>query len=98
MKIQPMLHWNNFTVPELKEILEHCAALEALGIAQDEEMMCSIKRDITLRTGKPIGPGISFESLPTNTKRQTAQNQSNTNKIIKKTGKQPQEILLEQNA
>ena len=36
---EPIPHWNNFTVPELKEILEHCRALERLGIAQDEEMM-----------------------------------------------------------
>ena len=50
MRIQkPIPHWNNFTIPELKEILEHCTELERLGIAQDEEMMISIKRDITLR-------------------------------------------------
>ena len=52
MKIQPTLHWNNFTDPELKEILQHCEALERLGIAQDEEMMCSIERDIALREEK----------------------------------------------
>jgi hypothetical protein len=49
---QPLSHWNNFTVPELKEILEHCRALERLGIAQDEEMMFSIERDIKLREKK----------------------------------------------
>lgn len=50
MRIQePLTHWNNFTVPELKEILKHCRALENLGIAQDEKMMQDIARDITLR-------------------------------------------------
>ena len=48
----PISHWNNFTLPELKEILEHCAALELLGIAQDEKMMASISRDISLREKK----------------------------------------------
>ena len=53
MKIrEPMSHWNNFTVPELKEILGHCNALERLGIAQDEEMTASIERDISLREQK----------------------------------------------
>ncbi|HTY74897.1 MAG TPA: hypothetical protein VMD05_04945 [Candidatus Nanoarchaeia archaeon] len=46
---EPILHWNNFTVPELREIIEHCMALERLGIAQDQEMMRSILRDIDLR-------------------------------------------------
>ena len=55
MKIQqPIAHWNNFSVPELKEILQHCRALERLGIAQDEEMMTSIERDITIREKKII--------------------------------------------
>ena len=45
-------HWSNFTVPELEEILEHCVALERLGIAQDEKMMASIERDIALRDKK----------------------------------------------
>ena len=49
---EPISHWNNFTVPELKEILEHCVALERLGIAQDEKMMASIERDIALREKK----------------------------------------------
>ncbi len=48
----PLSHWNNFSLPELKEILEHCLALEQLGIAQDEKMMASITRDITLREKK----------------------------------------------
>ena len=59
MKIQPTLHWNNFTIPELREILEHCTALERLGIAQDEEMMCSIERDITIREKKT--PSAHYE-------------------------------------
>ena len=50
--LEPISHWNNFTVPELKEILEHCVALERLGIAQDEKMMASIERDIALREKK----------------------------------------------
>jgi len=49
---EPISHWNNFTVPELQEILEHCVALERLGIAQDEKMMVSIERDIALREKK----------------------------------------------
>ena len=86
MKIQePIPHWNNFTVPELKEILEHCRALERLGIAQDEEMMASVERDIALR-----------EKL-TRIKRQIAQN-TRPNKSVRKTSKpQPHDVLLEQN-
>jgi len=50
MRIQQSLpHWNNFTVPELKQIMVHCRALEKLGIAQDNELMNSIERDITIR-------------------------------------------------
>jgi hypothetical protein len=53
MKIrEPLPHWNNFTICELKQILEHCVALETLGIAQDEEMMRDIERDLTLREKK----------------------------------------------
>ena len=53
MKIrEPLPHWNNFTICELKQILEHCVALEKLGIAQDEEMMQDIERDLTLREKK----------------------------------------------
>jgi len=48
----PVPHWNNFTLLELREILEHCAALERLGIAQDEKMISSISRDISLREKK----------------------------------------------
>jgi hypothetical protein len=40
--------WNNFTLPELKEILQHTQALEDLGIAQDQQMMASIENDIAL--------------------------------------------------
>jgi hypothetical protein len=40
--------WNNFTLPELKEILQHTQALEDLGIAQDQQMMTSIENDIAL--------------------------------------------------
>jgi hypothetical protein len=49
---EPIPHWTNFTLSELKQILGHCQALEDLGIAQDQEMMRSIQRDISLRTQK----------------------------------------------
>jgi hypothetical protein len=47
---RPLPVWNNFTVPELKEILGHCEALERLGITQDAELIKSVKRDIKLRS------------------------------------------------
>jgi hypothetical protein len=50
---QPIPHWNNYTIPELKEILMHLQALEQLGIAQDPETIKSIQRDIDLRSKKP---------------------------------------------
>jgi hypothetical protein len=46
---EPIPHWNNFAVSELKAILEHCNALDSLGIAQDNEMMADIERDIEMR-------------------------------------------------
>ena len=104
MKVQePIPHWNNFTVPELKDILEHCVALERLGIAQDEEMMVSIERDIALREKKISGRYVHHQSKPTKIKQQIVQNNSKTNKIIRKTTQhtkrqQPQEYLLEQDA
>ena len=52
MRFQNQPHWNNFSVPELREILQHCRALEQLGIAQDEEMMSSIETDLVLREEK----------------------------------------------
>jgi hypothetical protein len=52
---EPLTHWDNFTIIELKEILEHFLALEKLGIAQDEEIMRDIERDITLREGRKKG-------------------------------------------
>jgi hypothetical protein len=101
MKVQgPIPHWNNFTVPELKRILEHCVALERLGIAQDEEMMVSIERDIALRE-KISGRHVHYELKPTKLKQQIVQNRSKTNKIIRKATQnikqQPQDYLLEQN-
>ena len=86
MNLQPSLHWNNFTVPELKEILEHCTALESLGIAQDEDMICSIRRDIGLREKE-----ISSQPYPLNHIRAS---QHKTKSPSAK--KQPQEQLLEQ--
>jgi CTP synthase (UTP-ammonia lyase) len=93
MKIsEPIPHWNNFSVPELKEILEHCRALERLGIAQDEEMIRSIERDVTIREKKTISLHLPLESKHV-IKQQTAkQNLAKANK------KQPQEIVLEQTA
>ena len=58
-------HWNNFTLPVLKEIFEHCVALERLGIAQDDKMMASIERDITLREKKAKRRQQGLESEPT---------------------------------
>ncbi len=72
MKIhEPISHWNNFTVPELKEILEHCKALDKLGIAQDEEMMASINRDIALRRKRISEHYVRPESKLTRVKLQT---------------------------
>ena len=91
MKIrEPIPHWNNFTVPELKKILQHCRALERLGIAQDEEMIASIERDIILRGKKTSIPRrVPFASTPTKTKPQTPrQIDAQTSK------KQPQEDYL----
>ena len=85
---QPIAHWNNFAIPELKEILFHCRALEKLGIAQDEEMMISIERDVKLRE---ITRSRPLEQKLAKT-RQTEK--SSLAKINKK--EQPQELLLEQ--
>jgi hypothetical protein len=73
MKIQqPIPHWNNFTVAELKEVLEHCQALERLGIAQDEDMMSSVERDIALREKQQHMPRyVPFESEPKDKEQQS---------------------------
>jgi len=102
MKFQgPIPHWNNFTVPELRDILKHCVALERLGIAQDEEMMTSIERDIALREKKISGRYVHYESKPKKLKQQIVQNHIKINKNIRKTTQhtkqQPQDYLLEQN-
>ncbi len=87
---QPILHWNNFTIPELKEIVQHCRALERLGIAQDEEMIISIERDISLREK------ISTQRFkPKLTKIEKIEKQ-NLAKISKK--EKSQEFFLEQTA
>jgi hypothetical protein len=88
---EPLSHWNNFTLPELKEILEHCVALEKLGIAQDNEMMVSIERDIALRGKEESRHYAHHISKPK--KQQIVQNQSN-----QRPRQQPQEYLLEQTA
>ena len=88
MKVQPTLHWNNFTVPELKDILKHCVALERLGIAQDEEMICSIERDIAIRE-KNIRP-TSFELKSTKISQQITPRQT--------TKRRPKESPLVQTA
>jgi hypothetical protein len=94
MKIrEPIPHWNNFTVSELKEILEHCQALDRIGISQDEEMMASIKRDITLREKKVILPNTR-SNLERSKSNQQKENQKHL-KINKR--EQPKEQFLEQN-
>ena len=103
MKVQgPIPHWNNFTVPELEDILKHCVALERLGIAQDEEMMVSVERDIALREKKTSERYVHYESKPAKLKQQMVQNRCKTNKIIRKTTprtkQQSQDYLLEQTA
>jgi hypothetical protein len=87
---QPIPHWNNFTVPELKEILIHCRALERLGIAQDEEMMHSIERDVTMRDKINTQP---FEPKLTKIKQTEKRNLAKINKR-----EQPQDLILEQTA
>jgi len=87
---QPLPHWNNFTVPELKQIMVHCRALERLGIAQDEEMMISVERDITMREKIRTQP---FEPKLAKTTQTAKQKLPRMNKK-----EQPQELLLEQTA
>ncbi len=102
MKVQePIPHWSNFSVPELKDILEHCVALERLGIAQDEEMVVSIERDIALRERKISGRSVHNKLKPAKIKQRIVQN-SKTNKILTKKAQhtkkpRPQDYLLEQN-
>ena len=90
---EPIPHWNNFTIPELKEILEHCGALEKLGIAQDEEIMRSIERDITMRARKISVLFPTYKPKRTKIKHQTEK--QNHIKINKR--QQPQVYLLEPN-
>ncbi len=85
---ESIAHWNNFTVPELKQILVHCRALERLGIAQDEEMIISIERDIAIRE-KP-------NKEPFQPKLRTQQTEKQKPKINNKD--QPTELVLEQTA
>jgi len=97
MKIrEPIPHWNNFTIPDLKAILKHCEALERLGIAQDGEMMNSVKRDITLRERKM---SLQHEHPQLKTIK-TIQIRSINHQVDKKksldTKQHPQELLLEQ--
>jgi len=73
---EPLLHWINFTVPQLKEILMHCQALEELGIAQDEKMVASIQKDIALQEKKPSQQHLHFEATPLKPKRQILQIQA----------------------
>lgn len=99
---EPIPHWHNFAVPELKDILEHCVALERLGIAQDEEMMFSIERDIALRENEADGHYAHNISKPAKAKQQTNQNHSKPKEMMRKTtqpgNQQPQDYLLEQAA
>ena len=100
MKIlEPLPHWNNFTVPELKEILEHCVALERLGIRQDDEMLLSIERDIVLREKKISGHYMQNKPDPTKMKLPMLQNRIKTNSSKRSSQnrkQQPEEYLLEQ--
>jgi hypothetical protein len=66
---EPLSHWNNFTISELKEILEHCTALERLGVAQDEKMLASIERDIKLREKKIGKYQVTYKPEPRKVKR-----------------------------
>ena len=97
---EPIPHWNNFTVPELREILEHCVALERLGIAQDEEMVLSIERDIILREKKASKRQTEYESRSTKMRLPIMQSQSKASTIARKSTQhrkqQPEEYLLEQ--
>jgi len=88
---EPILHWNNFTVYELKEILKHYRALETLGIAQDEEIVRSIERDITLREKKISAHKVQYE------KKQTMKPQKRQIFIKNDKKQQPHEYLLKQN-
>ena len=102
MRLQePLPHWINFTIPQLEEVLQHCAALEKLGIAQDSEMIASIERDVALRA-KEVSRGYAQHVLGSaNRKRKSVQNQNKLNKTIGKTQpkkQQPQSYLLEQTA
>jgi hypothetical protein len=102
MKVQePIPHWNNFTVSDLRDILKHCVALEKLGIAQDEEMLDSIERDIALREKREIECHAKNESKLSKIKKRTVQNNSRTNGTARRTmghpKKQPKNKLQEQN-
>ncbi|HUK84568.1 MAG TPA: hypothetical protein VLU95_01760, partial [Candidatus Acidoferrum sp.] len=79
------------SVSELKEILEHCRALERLGIAQDEEMMISIERDVALRN-KETSSFFELKQLKIK-QRTTKQNLVTMNR-----DQQPKEYLMEQHA
>jgi hypothetical protein len=99
MKVREQFsHWNNFSVQELKDILGHCVALERLGIAQDEEMMTSIERDIALRDKKPSEHNKGFKSNLTKTKQQIIQD-NKKNRVIRITTQHkkqtPQNYVLE---
>ena len=85
---QPIPHWNNFSVLELKQIMIHLRALEKLGIAQDEEMMISIERDITMREKINTKPS---KSKLAKTKQIERQEFSKIDKRV-----QPRKLLLEQ--
>ena len=96
MKIrEPLPHWTNFTIPQLRDILEHCVALEKLGIAQDEEMMVSIERDITLREKKT---DFQHEQHKLTPYRIVQKPSSATRKAELRQKQQPQKFLLEQTA
>jgi len=89
---EPILHWNNFTVQELREILDHCMALERLGISQNEEMMTDIERDLVLRE-KEFGRQEEHGGLKrANMKQHTVQDYDST----QRTQQEDEDNLLEQ--
>ena len=98
MKIRdPIPHWSNFTIPELKRILKHCAALDKLGIAQDEQMMTSIQRDIDLRQKRMVRHVVNSDSTSVEAKQKFAKRISKSDKITSRyETRPPKENLLEQ--
>ena len=97
---EPITHWNNFTVPQLKDILKHCAALEKLGIAQDEEMIVSIERDLNLRGKEMINRYVQYQMNSAKKKNFVQSNFENSRspRKVKQPSDRRKDNLLEQTA